>query len=328
MRQFFIILLAGSTTAGALLAQTPPLPASAVRGAPGSVPLPPAQARTPVDYFRELLATPSAVRAKEIAIRPASVRAFLEGQLKEFESLAPAAREARLQTLQLRWYMRPLMAVPAGQRNPQLASMPEADRKLVEERLEQWDRLPAELQKQVLENETAIRLLFRSEADGPPVPAPLTNLTAQQRAQMEQEQARWNGLTEDERQSVHAQFKLFFELNEKEKDKILRRMGQVERLQMQSALTTYGRLPANQRDLCLRNFPKFAAMSPEERQEFLANAERWQGMSLTDRQLWRDLVARLQPKPPLPPELGSPPPLPPGATPRPPRPTGTARATN
>ena len=329
MGRFFTILLAGLCCGWTLFAQPTSAPPGAAR-TPG-VPLPPQPlpTRTPVDFFRRILDMLPAEQAKVVAARSNEARTLLESKLKEFQALSPTVREARLQTLQLRWFMLPLMKVSPEQRGTRLKLMSDADRKLVEERLAEWDQLPAVLQTKVLENESVIRLFFRSETNAPSMELAPPQLTPQQREKTEQDLARWNALPPAERRKIEAQFELIFELNENEKDKILKRMSDAERQQMERTLRAFDRLPKNQRELCLRNFQKFAALSPEERQEFLANAERWQSMSAQDRQLWRDLVARLQPKPPLPPGLRPKgPPLPPGAIPKPPAPTATARVTN
>jgi hypothetical protein len=51
-------------------------------------------------------------------------------------------------------------------------------------------------------------------------------------------------------------------------------------------------------------------MSPQDRAEFLKNAERWSQISPKERQAWRDLVAQVPQWPPLPAALIMPP-LPP-----------------
>ena len=330
MGRVIVILLAGLFAARMLPAQPTSAPPSVARIAPSLPTLPPPlPSQTPVDYFRQILDMTPEERDKSLASRSESSRLFLQGKLKEFQALAPAVREARLQTLQLRWLVLPLMKAPADQRPARLKLMAECDRKLVEERLEEWDRLPADLQKKVLENESVIRLFFRSETNAPAADLSPVRTSPQQQARTEQDLARWNALPEQERQDIQAHFQRFFELTDQEKSKVLRKMGDTERVQMEMTLRAFDRLPKTQRELCVHNFQKFAALSPEERQEFLANAERWQSMSAQDRQLWRDLVKRLQPKPPPPPGLRlKAPPLPPGAVPRPPAPTGTARVTN
>ena len=330
MGRVIIILLAGLFAGRMLSAQPSSPPSSAARITPSlPTPPPPLPSRTPVDYFRQILDMTSEEREKSLASRSEPSRAFLQVKLKEFQALAPAPREARLQTLQLRWLVLPLMKVPADQRPARLKLMADGDRKLVEARLDEWDRLPADLQKKVLENESVIRLFFRSETNAPAADLSPARTSPQQQARTEQDLARWNALPEDERQDIQAHFERFFELTDQEKTKILKKMTDPERVQMEMALRAFDRLPKAQRELCVRNFQKFAALSAEERQEFLVNAERWQSMNPQDRQLWRDLVKRVQPKPPLPPSLRpKSPPLPPGVVPRPPVPTATARVTN
>ncbi len=53
----------------------------------------------------------------------------------------------------------------------------------------------------------------------------------------------------------------------------------------------------------MRNYAKFAGMSPPARAEFLKNAEAWSKMSPAERQTWRDLVAHVPLWPPMPPTL-------------------------
>ena len=68
-------------------------------------------------------------------------------------------------------------------------------------------------------------------------------------------------------------------------------------------------MPNARRELCLKGFQQFASLSPDERAQFLQNAEQWQAMSGADREAWRTLVA----------QVGMPalPPLPPGLRPTP-----------
>lgn len=316
MIRFLIFLLTALAVGGATSNPSVSGPSTNARS-PVTPPARPPVPQTPVDLFRDLLAMSPAQREKALTNRSAQTRTFLEGKLKEFESLPAPLREERLQTLQLRWHLLPLMKIPPGQRALRLTSLSEGDRRLVEERLTQWDQLPEELQRKVLENENVIRLFIRPETNAPRVEMTPTNLWASQREQMEKDQARWQAMTEEDHRRILAEHERLFTLNTKERERILNRMAGQERRQMETTLQRFARLPAGKREACLRGFQKFAALSPQEQEEFLTNAERWQAMTPKDRQLWRDLVTRLQPKPPLPPGLRSKtPPLPPGATAR------------
>ncbi len=310
--------------AAALRAQ----PAAPLRETNLSRIMPPAP-RTPVELFRQILEMNPAARQQALAGRSEQARAFLDAKLREFDALPPSGREERLQTLQLRWLLLPLMKKPAADRTSSLAALSPTDRALVEERLQEWDLLPEDLQRKVLENQNVIRIFLRPGADFARPDPGSTHLLPAQRAQMEQDQQRWLALAEEDRERILAQFDRFLELNAREKSRILDGMGEKERRQMQLTLQNFARLPREQRDACLRGFGKFRALSPQEREAFLSNAERWQAMSAADRQLWRDLVARLGPRAPLPP--GARPksaPLPPGAKSRPPPPQSAGRPPN
>jgi hypothetical protein len=317
MARFLILWLVCLGLIGRLAAQ--PAGPSANR-APDTTPVPappPLPSRTPVDYFRDLLAMGPAEREKALASRSGASRALLATKLAEFEALPASVREARLQTLQLRWLLLPLLKMPPAQRSSRLGIMSESDRRLIEDRLNQWDQLPEDLQRGVLANENFLKFVIRSQGDTPQPEITSTNLSPTQRAQMAREEARWQVLSEPERARIQTQFERLITLSSKEQERILDKMSEVERRRMEQALRSFERLPKLQRESCLRGFRKFSDLTPEERQEFLSNAERWQSMSPKDRQLWRALVARLHPKPPLPPGLRpKPPPLPPAATAR------------
>ena len=78
-------------------------------------------------------------REHYLAGRPPEIRKRFLAKIQEYESMNPEERELRLRATQLRWYLLPLMQTPATNRVAQLAAIPEADRQLVSERLQQWD---------------------------------------------------------------------------------------------------------------------------------------------------------------------------------------------
>lgn len=279
----------------------PGVPASVVSQTNAGAPPHPFSAKTPVDYLRELLAMTPPERDQALKDRSAQSRQFLEERIHYFEGISSTEREARLQTLQLRWRLLPLMKLKPGERGSALVSIPEPDRSLVEQRLAQWDGLTDELRAKVLQSEHFLRFFFRSE-DASTTPEPGSAvLTPDQQSRRDQEQSRWLSMSDDDRRRVLGEFQALFELSAREKSRILQAMGEAERRQMERALQAYSRLPREQRERCLRGFQRFASLSEEERLGFLSNAERWQAMSPKDRQLWRDMVNRLQMKAILPP---------------------------
>ncbi len=277
-------------------------------------PLPPSmpQVKSPVDAFRELLAMTITEREKALTNRTPVVRARILAKVREYATLDPNDRELRLRATELRWYLLPLLRESPTNRDAQLATIPEALRPLVRDRLSQWDILPPPLQEEFFASEHALRYFTHmNAASSPPLPP------GWQPGPNGSDQTRLDSLSEEQRQNLTAQFNQFFELTPAEKQKTLNALSDPERRQMERTLETFGQLPRAQRQQCLRAFTEFAGMSAPEKQDFLKNAERWSQMSPKERQTWRDLVSHVPEWPPMPPELMLPvppqvmPPMPP-----------------
>jgi hypothetical protein len=263
--------------------------------APGP-PMPPVpKAKSPVDFFRELLAMNPSERVLALTNRPPEARKQILAKIREYEALRPDLRELRLKATELRWYLLPLISTPQIARGSQLAAIPEEDRKLVEDRLRYWDALPATNQASLLTNVYFLRVLTEREESS------TTNLSDPRREFLDAGIRQWQALSEEERQNIKARFDRVFTLNAEEKVKVLRTLSVAERNQIQKTLRRFGQLPPAQRAQCIENFEKFANLSIEERQQFLKNADRWNLMTPDERQAWRDLVQKLQPQPPMPP---------------------------
>ena len=275
----------------------------------GTLPMPPTP-RSPVDYFRELLAMVPGDLERALAQKPEEHRRFLLAKLGEFQALKPEQRELRLRLLSLRWHLLPLMKTGPGDRAARLATISVADRPLIEKRLQQWDQLSPELQKEFLENENAVHYLLRLES----IPAEqrraiLNDFPAEGRQKMEQELATWQSLPRENRERMWKSFQAFFELDPREMQKTLGILPGDEREGTERSLAAFRELSGDERERCIGAFRQFANMSPEERSEFLKNAERWQKMSPNEQRLWRELVHKLPPTPPLPPGFTNPSPV-------------------
>jgi hypothetical protein len=263
---------------------------------------------SPIDLFRQLLAMRPSERELFLTNRPPEIRKRILEKVDEYEALDPNMRELRLRATELRWYLMPLLREPPAIRAARLAQVPDDIRELVEDRLNEWTILPPPLQQEFLENERTLRYFTRVDVSGG-----LPENTG--RGPSEDEQARWNALSETRRGQITAEFNQFFELTPPEKQKVLGMLSDVERQQMEKTLQAFDKLPPGQREECVRAFAKFAGLSTEERAEFLKNARRWSQMPPAERQAWRDLVANVPEWPPLPPGFimpPPPPPLPPG----------------
>ena len=293
-------------------------------------PMPPLPfARSPIGFFRELLAMNAAERKQALTNRSPETQRQILAKVHEYESLPPDERELRLEVTELRWYLRPLMTAPATNRPAQLDLIPETYRKLVEDRLREWDKLPPEVQKELLANAETILYITEIEGRTPEQRRQaLEAIPPPSRKTLEQGLGKWESMSEDQRRRMLSRFKGFFELTAQEKQRAFNTLSEPERRQIEKTLQTFGSLPPKQRDQCIRSFEKFAGLSLAERQQFLKSAERWEAMSPAERQTWRNLVQRMPPPlpsrfPPLPPSVR--PPVP--GSPRPPPPV-PAVATN
>lgn len=274
------------------------------------------------DRYQDRRDLSSAAREQAVNEKAQGYRKFWEAKVKEYEALSPADRESRLrmtqQTTRLRLHLKPLLRVPPANRAEKLAAIPADERPLVQERLKEWDQLPPQLQKHILENEAVMHDVARMES----LPAgqresALQSYSSDYRRRVEENLAHWHALPLEQRQQMYENFNRFFQLSEKEKDRTLDALSDAERQALEKSIHQFETLPAEQRKACIEAFRKFSNMTPEQRAEFLKNAERWQAMSSAERASWRNLSVQL---PPLPPGLVMPP-LPP-MPPMPPLPPG------
>ena len=267
--------------------------------------------RSPITFFRELLAMREAERVLALSIYMPEQQARILAKVHEYESLEPNERELRLRVTEMCWYLRPLMTMPVQYRADKLAMIPEPNRSLLAKRLAEWDKLPVQVQKELLGLEPTLPYIAeiggQSKLQRQQI---LSRLPPASRNRLEKSLQKWDAMSDGQRQHALSRFNQFFKLSRPEKEKTLLTLSEPERQQIEKTLQTFGDLSEDQRAWCLRSFEKFASLSPDERQEFLDSAERWKLMPPTEREAWRQLVSTVPPPvphfPPLPP-----PPVPP-----------------
>ncbi|HVM48436.1 MAG TPA: DUF3106 domain-containing protein [Candidatus Acidoferrum sp.] len=294
-----------STHAAAVRAHAslPPEPAE------GPPPLP--TVKSPVAVFRELLAMSPAERQQALTNRTPENKKVIMSKLREYMAMDADRREERLQVTELRWYLQPLLVTPVTNRTEQLASIPLRNRRVIESRLKEWDKLPPEVQNSLLANKDTVVYLTEIENLTPAQRKKiLDGMSPARRQKLQAGIEQWNNLPEDERRNVVSRFNQFFDLTPLEKQKALRTLSGPERRQIENTLKTYATLPPDQRARCALAIEKYTSLTLEDRQQFLKNAERWRLLTPRQRQAWRELVNALPPPepPPLPPDV---PPLPP-----------------
>jgi hypothetical protein len=270
-------------------------------------PAEPAEGRTdrnPVAVFRTLLAMRTDARTMALAAKPDRLREVLANRLREYDVLPPAERETRLRATELRYYLNPLLTTLPATRAPQLAMVPERLRPLVEERLAAWDKLPAEIQREILTNERLLQAMTRpAVADALPplppglVPAVPDNVT------------HWQSLDARQREQLLDNFTHYFRLDDRAKSRVVAALPEPARAVATRTLDQFEHLTAEDRATCLTALKQLGQMTAEQQAQFFANAEQWKKMPESERNAWRKVVTEF---PPLPPGAGPQPPLPPG----------------
>lgn len=264
-------------------------------------PMPP----SPLQQFRSWLQMPEAERETELAKWPEEKRKILREKLQVYSSLPEPQRERRLDMLELRWYLRPLMSLSATQRAERLKAVPPPIQPLVLDRLNAWDQLDEATRHQILENEETQELVvayFAQIRRGVPQEEILRTMDEMKRARLRKALETWAKTSPGDRRRMAE----FFELPAKEQQRALDELSPEEKKEMEGTLKEFARLSPQQRRVCVDSFQKFAAMTPSDRSQFLRNAARWNAMTPQERETWKQLVRKL---PPLPPEPA--PPFPP-----------------
>jgi hypothetical protein len=278
---------------------------------------------TPVAYFRGLLGMTPAERERVLADKSEEKRRQVLAKVREYEALPPEVREARLLQTELHWRLLVLLRLDGAERKARLREISPMYQPMILSQLAQWDHLPGDMRKALLEKESFLRTYVQWQGHSPAAQADiLGQLPREQRARWTEELNRWQGLPESQREEMSRAFRQFFHLTEEEQKETIQALSETEQRQMEQALRSFASLPPAQQRQCVESFSKFAAMSTEERNQFLQNAAKWEAMTALDRQLWRTLVNKL---PPMPPGFyqSKLPPMPPG-WPSPPRVGGPA----
>jgi hypothetical protein len=251
--------------------------------------------------FRQALQSTPEEQQALLASRAPKHRAYLEAQLREFSGLSPAESEARLRLLELRYYLRPLLKMPASNRTEQLRLVPTHYRAAVQDRLSAWDALSPSEREGLLDDHAAASWLCRSPAGQARAAS-----TATEPPRLESTFARWQRLSATEKRRMVESLERFFQFDESQKDRTLREVSRQGQTEVADFMAQLDELPPAERQKCLHALERFAGLPRSERQRFLQNAVRWAAMSDEERRAWRNLQAKL---PPLPPTLPPRPPL-------------------
>ena len=274
-------------------------------------------AESPFAAFKKIVSLPEAEREAAVGglrISSERYRKLVQAKVREYVAMPEADRNRKLDALDFRWHLMPLMKTTQVDRAKRLASVPERLRNDIEQRLIGWDQLDEGVRADLLKNESFFRYLS-SFGRGRQSRVALTNhmekMPTRLREGLEGRITTWREKPKPERRRMTRQFHQFFDMPVAEQERALRLLSGRERARMEASLEQFKAMSRTQRELVIRSFEKLANMSQDERTAFFRNTERWNGMSEGERKKWRTLVTQM---PPLPPGFGNEarPPLPPG----------------
>ncbi len=264
---------------------------------------------TPVDYFRQLLAAKGEDRERLLATRPAAQHAQFRAILQEYERCSPEERERRLQALELRYRITAILRLAPEARTQAVTRLSEAARPLVQERLNYWNQLAPDVQRDLLGNERLMRVVTSVSPGRTAAVRGGAALGSNELGRVEAAVRDWNKLPEGKRVAAEDAFRKVFESGDAPSVEG-KAWTEMEQDEMRRALARFKHLSPIQRSICIRNVPKLAGMSPAERAEFLRSAEEWREMTPEERQAWKNMVKRSPVLPPFPPGFRTQPPLP------------------
>lgn len=272
---------------------------------------------SPFAKFKTIVALSEADREaaiQELKVSSERHRKVVRAKVSEYASMSETERNRKLDALDFRWHLLPLMKLDATKRTQRLASVPERFREDINQRLAGWDKLDGGTREELLKNESFFRYMS-SFGRGRESRIAMTNhigrMPPKLREGVEKRIADWRGKPKPDRRKMSRQFHRFFDLRPSEQEKALSHLPRRERAKMEASLERFKAMSTAQRELVIKSFDRLADMTQDERTSFFRNSQRWNEMGDTERKQWRTLVTKM---PPLPPgfEKKATPPLPPG----------------
>ncbi|MCH2382822.1 MAG: hypothetical protein MK290_08920, partial [Pedosphaera sp.] len=119
-------------------------------------------ADSPFAVFKKIVSLPEAEREAAVGgfkISSERHRKLVKAKVREYAAMTEAERNRKLDALDFRWHLMPLMKTAKADRAKRLASVPERFRTDIERRLTGWDKLEAGVRADLLKNESFFRYL-------------------------------------------------------------------------------------------------------------------------------------------------------------------------
>ncbi|SVD75429.1 uncharacterized protein METZ01_LOCUS428283, partial [marine metagenome] len=219
-------------------------------------------ADSPFAVFKKIVSLPEAEREAAVGgfkISSERHRKLVQAKVREYVAMPEADRNRKLDALDFRWHLMPLMKTTQVDRAKRLASVPERLRNDIEQRLIGWDQLDEGVRADLLKNESFFRYLS-SFGRGRQSRVALTNhmekMPTRLREGLEGRITTWREKPKPERRRMTRQFHQFFDMPVAEQERTLRRLSGRERARMKASLEHFKAMSRTQRELVIRSFEK------------------------------------------------------------------------
>ena len=117
---------------------------------------------SPFAKFKTIFALSEADREaaiQELKVSSERHRKVVRAKVSEYASMSETERNRKLDALDFRWHLLPLMKLDATKRTQRLASVPERFREDINQRLAGWDKLDEGTREELLKNESFFRYM-------------------------------------------------------------------------------------------------------------------------------------------------------------------------
>jgi len=254
---------------------------------------------SPISHLHNLLDASQEKRRQMLAQHDPSARAFWERKVNEYSSMDSMERDQKMREAQLHWYLLLVLRSPVEDRDTKLIQIPQADRGLIQNRLKEWSDLSKPMQVDIMTHLPVLRYFGR-----------LITLTPQERKQAmsaslaegnrpDMASSDWGLVNPSRRKSMFLAYQKFFSLADEKRKRVLSKIPMPQRLNVQSKLEQIENLSPAAKKRCLEALAKYAQMTPDERVLFKVNAEVWKSMPDSEHEVWKKVVKKLPPLPPV-----------------------------
>ena len=175
-------------------------------------------ADSPFAVFKKIVSLPETEREAAVGgfkISSERHRKLLQAKVREYAAMPEAERDRKLDALDFRWHLMPIMKTAKTDRAKRLASVPERFRTDIERRLTGWDKLEAGVRADLLKNESFFRYLS-SFGRGRQSRVALTNhmekMPTRLREGLEGRITTWREKSKPDRRRMTRQFHQFFDM--------------------------------------------------------------------------------------------------------------------